>query len=622
MIADHLLKCLSLIKELEHRACYRDVLFEAGNKARASGAHKMAFAYYKSAILLLDDHAWDSDQYARTHYLYTNTVALSWIVGEYDITESYLAIIFSHTTDPLDRVTAHRIQHKYFFSRQMHSEGAMALRVCLAELELTDFDFDNTEAQMVQEYSKTVSMIEQVGIQELAKVGPCDDPRLKAIMSVLEELLTTAYWLGSKLEMIYLALKMIQISIREGMCSSSGVAFMFMSLCAVEYMQDFAYSEELGSAGVVVAEKYSGFSEKGRALCLYNVFSSMWKYHHKDSIPQFRQALRYCLSAGDRIYGSFSHLHVATTMLYTGYRLSDVLAEAESCYDDIHAWSSSADTNVLVMSIIRCVKALQGHTFNENPEEMFDGDDGFNDSHFVAESCKQSANPRVPLNWYETFRMIPLVLYGHYDYSIALGYCVVNGVGNHPGHRHTRVACAYHSLAILQKIQAEKETMTQEEIDVYLERVEANQNLLRPWAENAPMNYQYFYTLIEAEKAAISPNNMSETIRLYEDAIDQARKSNYYFELCVCHEFAGAFYARVGLKNAAFGMIKKAISLYINHGSYGKARHLSTKYNTLLADYDDGRIEFHDTGVQTDPFPFLGPQNAWSTSSIGASTLR
>ncbi|OBZ88971.1 Peroxide stress-activated histidine kinase mak2 [Choanephora cucurbitarum] len=617
LIADHLLKCISLIKELEHRACYRDVLFEAGNKARASGAHKMAFTYYNSAISLLDSCAWEDDQYARTHYLYTNAVALSWIVGEYDITERYLEIIFSHTTDPLDRVTAHRIQHKYFFSRQMHSEGAVALRTCLAELEMEDFDFDNTQSQMKKEYDTAVNMIAKIGIQELTKIGPCDDPRLKAIMSVLEEMLTAAYWLGNKLEMNYLALKMIQISIREGWCSSSGVAFQFLSLCACEYFEDYGYSEEVGNAGVVIAEKFGGFSEKGRALCLYNIFSTMWKYHIKDSIPQFRQALRYCLSAGDRIYGSFSHLHVATTMLYTGYRLSDVLIEAESCYDDCHAWSSSADTNVLIMSIIRCVKALQGHTFSENPKEVFDGDDGFNDSHFIAESCKQSANPRVPLNWYETFRMIPLVLYGHYDYAIALGYCVVNGIGDHPGHRHTRIACAYHSLALLEKVRTEKDIMTQEEIDVYLERVEANQDILRPWAENAATNYQYFYTLIEAEKAAIAPNDISKAIRLYEDAIDQARKNNYYFELCICHEYAGAFYARMGLKNTAFGMIKKAISLYVNHGSYGKARHLSTKYNALLADYDDGRIESHDTGVQTDPFPFLGPQNTWSTSSLG-----
>lgn len=55
----------------------------------------------------------------------------------------------------------------------------------------------------------------------------------------------------------------------------------------------------------------------------------------------------------------------------------------------------------------------------------------------------------------------------------------------------------------------------------------------------------------------------------------------------------------------------------MNHGSYGKARHLGAKYNELLTLYNDDRTESLDMGVQTDPFPFLGPQNTWSTSSLG-----
>ncbi|RCI00486.1 hypothetical protein CU098_005326, partial [Rhizopus stolonifer] len=452
LIADHLLKCMNLVQELEHKAAYKEILFEAGNKARISGAHKMAFNYYKAAILLLGPNAWEDAEYARTHYLYTNAVALSFIVGQADLTEQYLEIIFQNTTDPLDRVTAHRIQHKYFFSRQMHSEGATALRTCLSELQLTDFDYDGTMTQIDREYHVAVDLIDKVGISELVKIGPCDDPRLKAALSVLEEMCTAAYWLGNQTEMLYVAIKMIQISIREGMCSTTGIGFSFMSMCASEFYQKYTYSEEIGAAGVAIAEKYGGNAEKGRTICLYNIFASMWKYNYRDSTAQFRQAWRYCLSAGDRIYGSFSHLHVATTMFFTANRISDALLEAESCYDDIHAWSASADTNVLVMSIIRCIKALQGHTFTDKAEEVFNGDDGFNDSHFVAESCKQSANPHVPLNWYEAFRLIPLVLYGHYEYAVALGCWVINGIHNHPNHRHTRVLLAYHSLAVLEKI--------------------------------------------------------------------------------------------------------------------------------------------------------------------------
>ncbi|CEP08745.1 hypothetical protein [Parasitella parasitica] len=617
LIADHLLKCLNLVCELEHRNCYKDILYEAGNKARASGAHKMAFSYYKAAIALLSSDAWEGASYARTHYLYTNAVSLSWVVGEYDTTEEYLGAIFHHTSDPMDRVTAYRIQHKYFFSRQMHEEGAQALRKCLEELEVEDFLFSNTRQELDCMYSKVIGMIRKLGVDEMCKIGPCDDPKLKAIMVIIEEMCTGAYWLGNQTEMFYLAAKLVYFSLTKGMTSTSGIALTFLGLCSVEYYKEFSFGEELGAAGCILADKYGSNNEKGRAICLYSIFLNMWKHHHREAIPWFSQSLRYSLSAGDRIYASFSHLHIADTMFYTGSCLSDTLTEAESCYDDIHAWSSSADTNILIMAIIRVIKALQGHTFNSTAEEIFDGDDGFNDKHFITESCKQSANVDVPLNWYDSFRMLPLVLYGHYDYAIAVGYMCLRGAHNHPCHRHTRMSVYLQSLAILEKIRAEKETMTEEELAVYVQQVQDNQAKLKPWTLHSRINYVMWYTLVEAEIAATMTNDVGKAIQLYEAAIDQSREGGWFLELSICHEHAGGFYYRAGLKNAAYGMLKKAIRLYMNHGSYGKAQHVNAKYSSLLTEYENDRAESHETGVQTDPFPFLGPQGTWSTSSIG-----
>lgn len=55
----------------------------------------------------------------------------------------------------------------------------------------------------------------------------------------------------------------------------------------------------------------------------------------------------------------------------------------------------------------------------------------------------------------------------------------------------------------------------------------------------------------------------------------------------------------------------------MSHGSYGKARHVSTKFSGLLAERLDERRELHDTGVQTEPLPFFSTAAAqsWSTSS-------
>ena len=52
--------------------------------------------------------------------------------------------------------------------------------------------------------------------------------------------------------------------------------------------------------------------------------------------------------------------------------------------------------------------------------------------------------------------------------------------------------------------------------------------------------------------------------------------------------------------------------MYMAHGSYGKARHLSSQYADLFGEYSDDQREEHDTGVQTDAFPYLNSQAEWN----------
>lgn len=94
--------------------------------------------------------------------------------------------------------------------------------------------------------------------------------------------------------------------------------------------------------------------------------------------------MKFSFSAGDRIYTSFHQIHIAILMFCLGYHIADTLRYAEACFEDIHAWSQSIDMNSFAMVIVRVCKALNGHTYTDTPQ-VLDGDDGFNDEHFLAE---------------------------------------------------------------------------------------------------------------------------------------------------------------------------------------------------------------------------------------------
>ncbi|KAI8140084.1 hypothetical protein BJV82DRAFT_715928 [Fennellomyces sp. T-0311] len=611
LIADHLLKCQDILFSMEDKHIYREVMIEAGSKGQSAGAHSMAFAYYMCAITLGDPQdEWDDGHFDATLRLYTNAAALSWVAGEHEKTEGLLETVLQNARKPLDRVPAYRIQASFYFACQMHEEGCDTLLRCLDELGDERARMDISDEALAREFDQAEKTFEQLGEEGVLNLKVCDDDVLKASLGVMDEMVAASYWSNRKRELFYWACRVINISLEKGPTSSVGSACMTCGLGYAHLFKKYAFAERLARAGLALADKYANAIDKGRAYCLYPAFALHWKYHQKESFYYINTAMDLSTSAGDRIYGAFCLVWTPLAMFFTGYNLNDTLREAEASFEDIHSWSPTVDHNSLIMCIIRSIKALQGQTYIDTPN-VFDGDDGFNDTHFLSESCKHTPNPELPLNWYESFKMIPLTLYGHVDTAIQTGYRCFETIDGHPCHRHGRMMLFYFSLALVEKIRhGDKENCQK-----YLNQVKINQKLIYEWAVHTPINYLMYWTLVEAELVGLEkPFDISTVSRLYDNAIDQARAGSWYLELCVIHEYAGAFYERVGLRNFAYGFIKKSIELYTCHGSYGKAQHVSTKFSSLLCDFDDTRRDTVETGIQTDPMPFH-QESLWSIES-------
>ncbi|KAI9494151.1 hypothetical protein BDB00DRAFT_819835 [Zychaea mexicana] len=615
LVADHLLKCVNLLIKRDDKERYRHILIESGNKGRTTGAHRMAFAYYMCAVKLGNPETqWvNDDDYRTTLTLYTNSAALSWTVGELEQTEILLEAVFQNSRTPSDRMHAYRIQARYYFGLQLHSKGRAALFRCMDDLSDERSRLDTSEEGLASLYNEIEELVDKLGVNNILQLPACNDPSLIGTLGVMEELLTLSYWSGQKREMYYWACRILKLSLTKGPVGGTGNACMFAGLGYVNEFQKYAFAEKLGTIGISLADRHGSNQEKGRAYSLYPAFLILWNHHQRESFQFYQTGMNFSMSAGDRIYVAFHLVHICTLMFYNGYNCSVTLQEAERSYEDIHSWSASIDMNSFAMCIIRLTKALQGHTYIDTPE-VFDGDDGFNDEHFLTESCKQSSNPELVLNWYESFKIIPLVLYGHLDTAVEVGYRCFRTLHVHPCHRHTRMALFYFSLGLLEKCRQDPERK-----DEYLKQIRANQEFVREWAVHSAINYSMYWTFVEAELAGLGESpDVLRAGRLYEDAINQAREGDWYLELCVMHEYTGAFYDRVGLRNVAYGFVKKAINMYMCHGSYGKARHVSTKFAQLLSDFNDDRADPHEVGIQTDTLPYPGGRtspNDWSTPS-------
>ncbi|KAI9251841.1 hypothetical protein BDA99DRAFT_521318 [Phascolomyces articulosus] len=610
LVADHLIKCQDILSTIDDKQPYRNAMLSAGTKGQSAGAHGMAFSYYNVAILLSDtENEWNDDEYETTLHLYTNAVALSWVVGQYDKTEELLNVIFKYAKSPIDRLPAYRVQAQFYYASQLHKEGRETLFKCLDELGDEVSQMDTSDEALEREYIQTEKNFENIGIEGVLNLEPCDDVILKGSVGVMDELVVANYWGGRKNEAFYWACRVVNLSLAKGPTSVTGNACMTAALGYGHVFKKYDFAEKLGSAGIQLADKHGTTLDKGRAYCLYPVFGLQWKYHIKEAFHYFKESMQYTLSSGDRIYNAFSLVWIPLLKFYTGENINDTVRAAEQGFEEIHSWSPTLDHNSLVMCVIRICKALQGKTYVDTPH-VFDGDDGFSDAHFLEESCRHTGNPEILLNWYESYKIIALVLYGHLDSAIETGYRCFATIDGHPCHRHTRVMSSYFSLALIEKARLDPTNQKK-----YMDQVQKNQALLYGWTIQTPINYAMYWTLVEAELRSMEkPLDVVKVGELYENAINQAREGSWYLELCVIHEYAGSFYDRIGFKNVAYGLIKKAVDLYTCHGSYGKARHLNTRFATLLEEFEDSRKESVEASAQTDPIPFQR-EPTWSTAS-------
>ncbi|KAI7883767.1 hypothetical protein K492DRAFT_229475 [Lichtheimia hyalospora FSU 10163] len=621
LIADHLLKCKHILLSLHNKQPYRKVLIQAGNMGQSTGAHSMAINYYNMAIRLCSgDEEWMTD-YDTMLSLYTNAAALSWIVGKHDRTESLLNTVFTHAITAVDRIAAYHIQAKFYFGRQLYSKSRAALLQCLVELGDELSKMDVSDQGLEREYNQIEQLLEEKTMDDILDMPPCQDPLLIGSMGLMDELLAILYWNGDHREMYYWAARILVLSLTKGSVSHSGAACMLVCSGFTTLYGKYDIVEKLGSLGIALTEKNGRNQDKGRAYNLYAAFVLFWKQHYRETFQWFRLGIQYSMAAGDVIYGSMNQIHICTQMFFQGHHLTDTLRQAEATYDSIHAWWPSFDTNSFAICIIRVCKALSGQTYIDTPD-VFDGDDGFNDTQFIKENIyRQSSNPESILNWYEAFKMVPLVLYEHTDAAIQVGRRSFATIDGHPCHRHTRMMLFYYSLALLQKA---RQVEMDDEKEALLAQVKRNQELIKPWAVACPVNFGMYWTTIEAELMQFengSAENMFKVCRLYETAMSQAREGSWLLEMCVIHECAGAFYHRIDMPNVAVTMIKKSIDLYTSHGSYGKARQVGSKYASLLASYLDDNRELHDASIQTEHVALFNGGNSWSSSQESNQSL-
>jgi hypothetical protein len=349
LIADHFVNCIGLVRMLDKRKPYREVLARAGDEACSSGALPVAEVYYSCALSILDEEIekrWedsadnsfqetlsiymkvlelrlsnnkevnDSNQdtesvsdktFANDDFLtWKNAITDSKFVTEGSVLEDgeeincLITQIMTYTEKcTCARAQAWKIQARICFKQSQYRQGIRNILEGLYELGIS-VNTNITELEVIEYYQLLKPKIVERGFEKLLEVGMCEDGKQMAIMLLLHEACTGAYWINPTL-VEFFALKICELSLEYGYTAASGCGFIWAG-CTATRVQEFDLGGQIGKFGVALSEKHSGNSEIARAIIAHYTMLAPWTgIHVQEYIYQYQKAYRHAVAGGDQV---------------------------------------------------------------------------------------------------------------------------------------------------------------------------------------------------------------------------------------------------------------------------------------------------------------------------------
>ena len=112
-------------------------------------------------------------------------------------------------------------------------------------------------------------------------------------------------------------------------------------------------------------------------------------------------------------------------------------------------------------------------------------------------------------------------------------------------------------------------------------RMQADLRRMTRWAGNCPANFQHLQLLMQAELARLD-GRVEPALRLYEQAMDAARASEFHRDEAMANELAARHLLAAERRKAAEGYLRAARHLYERWGARRKVEQLDEEFAQLL----------------------------------------
>ena len=524
-------------------------------KAKSSAAYNAAANYLNTGIGLLCTPGISIAPW-KTHYalmlpLHNLLAEVSYLNGEYEVSQQQIQTVLDNAQDILDSVKAYEISISVSVAQ---GEFQRALDVGLEILSLLNVSLEDTP-------------LPDIDIDYLYTLPKITNSFIIAALRVLSKLWAPAFTATSEL-LPSIIVTMLNLSVTYGNSGTAAFAYALYGMLLCAMMEDIELGYRFGQLALHILDQYETAELTCKVNQLVYAFIRNWKELARERVECLADNVFTGLENGDLEFACYSAINYCDNLFLIGESL-DTIYQKQTYYIELAKNIQQLASDHALSSWGQMVENLMGMT--AEPTQLV----GQRFDEFVAIPEYQEMGASGSLFFAYIAKMMLSYWFGDYEATLIHAQSAINHqqVGMLPN-AQIPLYGALALLALYPTAHLEKQTQI-------LEEVKTHQQSLAFWANHAPENFQHKLDLVAAETARIL-HHREQGIELYDRAIAGAKEYQYLQEEALANELAAQFYLEWGKDKIAAVYLQEAYYCYSRWGAKAKTDDLEQNYPQLL----------------------------------------
>ena len=547
----------------------------AGEKAKLSAAYKLSLKYLRASLEKIEVDAW-KNQYQLTLERYLKNIEAELLNAHFKKADELSTIALENARTSLDKLKVHEIEIQSLLSQYRFQEALDNAIPLLEEFGILNPQKKVRPSILVGNLRRQLTL-KKISIEDLSKLPRMEEPCKIAILRLTLTVISALYALKPDLlPMVIFA--MVKLCIKYGNSYLSPGVYVWAASYICGALGDVNSGMKFCQVSLELLETFNSQALKTKVQYLVPATVTHWKKHLKETVEPLQEAFYTGIETGDIEWASYASNNYCLHILFSGYDLQHVNDRYHNNLQIITKFQQSF--SILYTKISReIIWSLMG----ENRSNDHDFDD--------------------PLDWKTTIETLhrnhdgdtlalchltqSIINYFLKDYSSAFE----NSLEGEKYESHSMgivvipQANFYSSLSILAYYYESNDVQDKTLLDIVLR----NQRKMAGWLKHAPMNFQNKYDLVEAECAKVLGHNWKAE-KLYDKAIQAAKKNGYLHEEALSYERAAEFYLILNRDEIGQIYLKNAYHCYSRWGAAQKVKQLEEEYPEYLVGVTAKRI--------------------------------